>query len=127
VSGSGKPVMDAAAVLALVQDEPGAERLWPLCPRAVVSAVNVGEVLAKLIARGMPPKTAQAAFDALHLAVVPFEAGDAALSAAYVARGVSLGDRCFLACAQRHGTGWTADHDLAGIEGASLPPLEMFR
>jgi PIN domain nuclease of toxin-antitoxin system len=120
-------VLDASAVLALVQEEPGSERLWPLCPQAVVSAVNAGEVLAKLIARGMPHMAAQAAFDALHLTVLPFDAGDAVRSAAYVGPGVSLGDRCFLACASRNGAGWTSDRHLAGIASPSLPPLEMFR
>ena len=55
MSGSGKkPILDATAVLAIIQEEAGAERLLPLCREAAVSAVNVAEVLAKLISKGVP-------------------------------------------------------------------------
>ena len=127
MSAVGKPVLDASAVLALIQAEKGAERLEPLCPEAVVSAVNVGEVLAKLVSRGMPLRKARAAFDALHVEVVPFTPSEAILSASFVHAGVSLGDRCFMAAAHTHGTGWTSDRDLAGLEGRHRPPLEFFR
>jgi PIN domain nuclease of toxin-antitoxin system len=110
-----------------MQDETGAERLDRVRKDAVVSAVSVAEVLAKLISKGMPRDLAVAALDALHLEVAAFEPEDAALSAAYVAKDVSLGDRCFLACAHTNGTGWTAGRDLGGIAGNLRPPLKMFR
>ena len=93
----------------------------------MVSAVTVAEVLAKRISKGMPQKAAATALDALHLEVAAFEPAEAVLPAAYVAKDVSLGDRCFLSCAHRNGTGWTADHDLARIGTSLLPPLKMFR
>ena len=93
----------------------------------MVSAVTVAEVLAKLIGKGMPRKVAAAALDALHLEVAAFEPAEAILSAAYVARDVSLGDRCFLSCAHWNGTGWTADHALARIASSLLQALKMFR
>jgi PIN domain nuclease of toxin-antitoxin system len=120
-------VFDASAVLALMQNEKGADRLDRVRKDAVVSAVSVAEVLAKLVSRGMPRDLAVVALDALHLEVVPFEPQEAVDSAAYVAKDVSLGDRCFLACAHKNGTGWTADHDLGGIDSSLLPPLKMFR
>ena len=124
---SVKHVLDAAAVLALMQDEPGAERLWPLLPEAVAGAVNVAEVLAKLVGRGMPRQEAAAAFAALHLEVAGFDPAEATVSASCVRKGVSLGDRCFLATAYTHGTGWTSDRVLASIDSALLPKLEFFR
>jgi PIN domain nuclease of toxin-antitoxin system len=127
VSSGGKPVLDAAAVLALIQDEPGAERLWELLPEAVVGAVNAAEVLAKLVGRGLPRQEALAAFDALHLEVAGFDPAEAAVSAYYVRKGVSLGDRCFLAAAYMRGAGWTSDRALASIDSARLPRLEFFR
>ena len=127
MSGKSRPVFDASAVLALMQNETGADRLDRVRKGARVSAVSVAEVLAKLVAKGMPRDLAVAALDALHLEVAAFEPADAVLSAAYVAKDVSLGDRCFLACAHTNGTGWTADHDLGGIAGSLLPPLKMFR
>jgi len=127
VSVTGRAVLDASAVLALIHGEKGWERLTLVSGNAVVSAVNAGEVLAKLVSRGMPLRKARAAFDALHLEVVPFSAEEGVISAAYVRPGVSLGDRCFLAAAHVHGTGWTSDRELAAVEGHLRPPLEFFR
>lgn len=127
MSVRSRPVFDASAVLALMQNEPGADRLDRLRRDAIVSAVSVAEVLAKLVSKGMPQDLAAAALSALHLEVVPFDPEEALASSAYVTRDVSLGDRCFLACAYKHGTGWTADHDLARIGCPVLPPLKMFR
>ena len=122
-----RPVFDASAVLALMQGEPGADKLRDLQRDAVVNAVNAAEVLAKLVNRGMPPAEAQAAYDALHMETTPFEPALAGISARYVHKGVSLGDRCFLAAAHRHGTGWTSDHDLGALFGSLVPPLNFFR
>jgi PIN domain nuclease of toxin-antitoxin system len=122
-----RPVFDASAVLALLQGEPGADKLRDLQPDAVVNAVNAAEVLAKLVSRGMPVAEAQAAYDALHLETTPFEPAMVAVSARYVHKEVSLGDRCFLAAAHRHGSGWTSDHDLGVLLGSRVPPLKFFR
>lgn len=92
-----------------------------------MNAVNVAEVLAKLVNRGMPLREAQAAFDALHLEVAPFEPAMAAISANYVGKGISLGDRCFLASAYLYGSGWTSDRGLAAISGNPVPRLNFFR
>ena len=125
---SGKrPILDATAVLAIIQEEPGAERLLPLGREAAVSAVNLAEVLAKLVSKGVPRAEAQAAFEALHLEALPFDPAEAGISAFYWRKGVSLGDRCFLAAAYVHGKGWTADRALASLECERLPELEMFR
>jgi PIN domain nuclease of toxin-antitoxin system len=123
----GRAVFDASAVLALMQGEPGADRLMDLQPDAVVNAVNAAEVLAKLVSRGVPAAEAQAAYDALHLETTPFEPAMVAISARYVRKGVSLGDRCFLAAAHRHGSGWTSDRDLGTLFGSNVPALKFFR
>jgi ribonuclease VapC len=122
-----RPVFDASAVLALMQGEPGADQLRELQPNAVVNAVNTAEVLAKLVNRGMPASEAQAAYDALHLETAPFEPDMAMISAHYVRKGVSLGDRCFLAAAQRRGSGWTSDHHLRTLFGGRVPGVKFFR
>ena len=122
-----RPVFDACAVLALMQGEPGADKLRYLQPDAVVNAVNAAEVLAKLVSRGMPAADALAAYHALHLETTPFEPAMVAVSARYVHRKVSLGDRCFLAAVHRHGSGWTSDHDLGALFGSRVPPLNFFR
>ena len=122
----GRPVMDAAAALALLQDEPGAGSLQPLVADAVISSVNVAEVLAKLVRDGMPLSEAAASLRAIHLKEVPFGPEEAERSAQYVAKNVSLGDRCFLATAAAFGEGWTSDRELAQFVDEA-PPLQFFR
>ena len=127
-NSANRPVFDASAVLALMQGEPGTDKLRDLQPNAVVDAVNAAEVLAKLVSRGVPAAEAQAAYDALHLETTPFDPAMVAVSARYVRKGVSLGDRCFLAAAHRHGSGWTSDRDLGTLFGSRVPPpLNFFR
>jgi PIN domain nuclease of toxin-antitoxin system len=118
-------VFDASAVLALLQGEKGADKLRKLQSRALINAVNLAEVLAKLVNHGMPLSEARAAVDALHLVPTPFDTDLAADSALYVRKGISLGDRCFLAAAHRHGTGWTSDLELTVHFGG--PRLRCFR
>ena len=50
-NNANRPVFDASAVLALMQGEPGADRLKALQRDAIVNAVNAAEVLAKLAAK----------------------------------------------------------------------------
>ena len=114
---AGRPVFDASAALALLQGEKGSDKLRPLQATAVISAVNVAEVLAKLINRGLSVADARAAYEALHLETVPYDRGLACASTQYLAKDVSLGDRCFLATATHYGPGWTSDHDLHSPAG----------
>ena len=122
-----KQVFDASAVLALLQGEVGSEKLRQIQSEAAVNSVNVAEVLAKLVSYGMPAIEAQAVFEALHLEVTPFEPAMAQLSARYVHKGISLGDRCFLAASHMHGSGWTSDRDLRTLLGKIVPHLNYFR
>lgn len=101
-------VFDASALLALLNDEPGAtvvERLLRASPDAgVVSAANFAETVTKLIDRGVPESAALQAFRELHLQVMPVNESAAAAAALLRkttrALGLSLGDRCCLALAQ---------------------------
>ena len=99
-------VLDASAVLALLQAEPGSDAVFSRIEHdaCCISAVNVTEVLTRLIDRGMTAHDAEAAFDALELAVSPFDDAAAracaALRPASRAFGLSIGDRACLALAQ---------------------------
>lgn len=101
--GQGTYVLDASALLCLMNGEPGAERVAAVLPRAVISAVNLAEVATKLNELGADADEARALLAPLHLVVVPFEEGTAfvagALRAATRAYGLSLGDRACLALA----------------------------
>jgi PIN domain nuclease of toxin-antitoxin system len=94
-------VLDASALLALVFDEPGAEKVGPTLQQARISAVNLSEVVAKATERGMSLETITAALDRLPFDVMDFDAEAAYLAASLRpqtrALGLSLGDRACLA------------------------------
>jgi ribonuclease VapC len=98
-------VLDASALLCLLQGEAGAETVIAALPRSVVSAVNLSEVYAKLAHVGGSEQQIRQAIGGLHLRVEPF--GDELATAAGMLRpatkalGLSLGDRACLALAQR--------------------------
>lgn len=100
---NARDLLDASAVLALLQNERGSDELQKTAPGASISAVNLAEVLCKLIARGMPKQAAVEAVGALNLKVLPFEIMEASHSADFVHPGISLGDRACLGTAQLRG------------------------
>ncbi len=120
MSGNVKAIFDASAVLALLLDEPGAEQLRAAQADAAVSAVNEAETLAKLVGRGVPLAAARRALEALHLETIPFDSMATALSGRFVRKGVSLGDRCFLAAVKVAGAGRTSDRALGDTPGVTL-------
>ena len=114
VQARGGYVLDASALMCLVNGEPGAERVAAVLPRAVISAVNLAEVGAKLNELGADAQTARALLAQLHLTVVSLDEAAAfaagALRTATRSHGLSLGDRACLALAtQRGATALTAD------------------
>lgn len=99
-------VLDASAVLAYLQQEPGHEMVQvALTAGARISAVNLAEVLSKVVSKGLDAALVRERLDALGLQVVSFDSGDALLSAQLYpktkAAGLSLGDRACLALASR--------------------------
>jgi ribonuclease VapC len=113
-SAGGKPrqkmpdvVLDASAVLALVGSERGADEVRRILESAVMSAVNLAEVLTKLADRGLS-ETAQRRMRArLGFTVRDFDERSAWISAglraATRARGLSAGDRACLGLALHEG------------------------
>jgi PIN domain nuclease of toxin-antitoxin system len=120
-------VLDASAVLALLGDEPGADRVAAaLADGAAIGAVNLEEVLTKLADFGMPRDEADDVLEGLGLEVVPFDADAAraasALRASTRARGLSLGDRAALAlAASRDAPVLTTDRAWVG----AVPSVEV--
>ena len=100
-------VLDASALLAWLVQEPGAEVVGRYLPRAVISAVNLSEVLYRGKRLGRVVATLPARLGHLGLRVEPFTADDALLATAVYARDrrhlLSLADRCCLATAIRLG------------------------
>jgi ribonuclease VapC len=100
-------VMDASALLALVRDEPGADKVGPHVGRAAISAVNLQEVVKELLLSGLDVITIRELVDELRLDVRAHDA-----EAAYAAAGLhaqtrefgrGLGDRSGLALAMQLG------------------------
>lgn len=101
----GRVVLDASAILVLLNDEPGAAVVAETLEEAVVSAVNLSEVVGKLLETGMPRQEAEDTLGGLGLEVRPFDeaaAWDAgALRSGTRKAGLSLGDRACLALAKQ--------------------------
>jgi len=94
-------VLDSSAILAFLQQEPGADVVLDLIPDAMTSAVNAAEVQSKLIRDGMPAGDAKAATYQAIPQIVAFDSSQADIAAALIlqtqALGLSLGDRACLA------------------------------
>ncbi|HEY8574360.1 type II toxin-antitoxin system VapC family toxin [Phenylobacterium sp.] len=100
-------VLDASAVLARLLSEPGEEVVSSAVEGARVSAVNLAEVIARLIDRGVPVEAAVATTAELGIDVIPFDETAAlragTLRASTRSLGLSLGDRACLALAEMVG------------------------
>jgi PIN domain nuclease of toxin-antitoxin system len=94
-------VLDASAVLALLNQEPGSEAVAILLDRAAISAVNFSEVVAKLAEAGLPKVAAVQVLGNLNLEVISFDQAQAIeagmLRPITKSLGLSLGDRSCLA------------------------------
>ena len=114
-------VLDASAVLAILNREAGAEKLTPqLLSDATVSTVNLAEVQSKLVSRGLDPDDAwDAATGPVH-ETEPFTIEQARIAGDLVAQtrrfGLSLGDRACLALGIALGAPvYTADQSWKGL------------
>ena len=100
---SSKVVLDASALLCLLNDEPGADRVVDVLTRSITGTASLAEVVSKLRDRGSPLDEVREALGGLHIDVrslTPAQAlivGD--LRPATKALGLSLGDRTCLALA----------------------------
>ena len=106
-AGSAGLLLDASAVLAFLQEEPGHDTVQQALQSqpCLVSAANQAEIVAKLLDRSVAPADVQAILADLAYAVVDITAEDGSqagfLRAATRRHGLSLGDRLCLATAAR--------------------------
>lgn len=94
-------VLDASALLALFNEEPGKDVVEEAIGDCSISAVNYCEVIGKLIDAGVPDDDARHTVDLLNIEIVSFDAKlafqAASLRLGTRRFGLSLGDRCCLA------------------------------
>jgi len=115
------PVVDASALLALLNEEEGSEAVASVLPGARIGAVNLSEVVGKLAELGMPERRVVTVLEPLGLEVVVFDRelayGAGALRPVTLEAGLSLGDRACLALAIRLGVrALTADRSWRGLD-----------
>lgn len=123
-------VVDASAILVLVQGEPGAATVADCVPGAYISAVNYAEVVGKLADAVVPRSQIELALSSLGLRVVPLDEAAACevgmLRPATRKSGLSLGDRACLALGVASGLPvLTADRAWSQVEVGAV--IEVIR
>lgn len=128
-------VLDASALLAMLQSEPGNTRFLEILDRCTMHTANVAEVIGKLVRCGLPLERAEALLAELHLRMEPSlnEAGKCGgLLGTRRDLGLSLGDCvCLTTAACAGAVAVTADRrwkELDGYElGAARVRVEVLR
>jgi len=97
-------ILDASAVLAWLQQEPGSEVVRPRLVDGLIPATNWSEVLQKSRRRGVDPRVAGSLLSGLGLQVVDVTEDDGRVAAELwsIETGHSLADRICMASALRH-------------------------
>jgi PIN domain nuclease of toxin-antitoxin system len=117
-----KNVLDASAVLAVLNGERGEKKVIPLLAESAMSSVNLTEIGAKLLEAGMDEQSARAAVAVLGIGeIVDFDEAQAweaaklrPLTKQY---GLSLGDRACLSLAiKRNLPAVTADKEWSKLK-----------
>jgi len=114
-------VLDASAIIAHLNDEPGGDKVEPMLDGALVSTVNLCQVGTKLADRGVPRDDLDVIMNALRLSVVTFDQRQSRIAVTLRAptrsKGLSLADRACLALAQAmDATAVTADRAWADLD-----------
>ena len=107
-------VLDASALLALLNAEEGTTLVQDILPDASISTVNLAEVITRLSAVGMPEAEIRDSLSLLGLEIIPFDQEQAYQTGLLYSQarpfGLSLGDRACLALARiNSATAVTAD------------------
>jgi PIN domain nuclease of toxin-antitoxin system len=94
-------VLDASAILALLNKEPGSDEVLKCIGKAAMSTVNLSEVIAKLADAGIPEEDIRQIISHLNLEVIDFNQEQALKSGILrpitKSIGLSFGDRACLA------------------------------
>ncbi len=97
-------VLDSSALLAVILEEPGADRIKEALAQSVISAASLAEILTKVVRRGLDLEGAYARIGSFGLDVHPVEEEHALLAAEIYSKAppaldLSLADRLCIALA----------------------------
>jgi ribonuclease VapC len=119
-------VLDASALLSILLDERGRERVDRILDRSRIHSVNLAEVVGRLVRSGMPAERAVATLRELHLEIEEeFGARQAEFCGALLGTrrdlGLSLGDCvCLTTAAWLGAAAVTADRRWKELDGAVI-------
>ena len=121
-------VLDASAVLAILQNERGREMVEARIERSVIGRINFVEILTTLVNKGMLLDAAIEALDSLDLTVIELDRAQsiriAELRPLTRHLGFSLGDRACLALAiGENATAVTADRNWVGTDVCQIESI----
>lgn len=127
-----KVVLDASALLALLNREQGQEKVSAVMDRATMSTVNLAEVITKLARLGVPASEIELILAGLDIDTVDFDLGMALLAGNLITQtqefGLSLGDRACLAFAESQGYSvMTADKAWQNVQSFLEVEIELIR
>ena len=104
MKNASEEVLDASALIALMREEKGAERVAAVIDHAVIGAVNLAQVTSKLVREGIAIGVIREWLDTLELNVRPFDRELAYAAGTLLPttreQGLSLGDRACLGLAR---------------------------
>ena len=125
-------VLDASALLALLLGEPGAERVKAALDGAMLSAINLAEIVSHYAKLGASRGDIETLLTPLPVRVVAMDAGlsyDAGMLRPLTLKGgLSLGDRCCLALAKRESVpALTAERRWSDFATAAGVTVELIR
>lgn len=120
-------ILDASALLALINNEKGAEKVEPLIGRAVMSSVNVTEVAGKVYEILGNEEQCKLAIEPFISSIIAFDKVQCYIAASLKSqtkhKGLSLGDCACLAAALHMGLPvYTADKVWAEL---NIPNIEI--
>ncbi len=125
-------VLDASALLALLLGEPGADRVKAALDGALLSAVNLAEIVSHYAKLGASHADIETLLAPLPIRVVPVDTGlsyrAGMLRPLTLKGGLSLGDRYCLALAMREGIpAMTAERRWPEFAAAAGVKVELIR
>ena len=120
-------VLDASALIAIIRDEPGSDKVVAALGAAQMATVNVAEVVTYFSRLGIGEASARSIIEQFEVEWVPVDLGLAydagAMWERTSASGLSLADRICLALARRQGARaltsdrvWAAVASVVGVE-----------